>query len=161
MSLGPARFGVRNPVPVNLLMAAFLIAGVVAGLSLRREFFPEQDSDAAALLMPYPGATPEEVEESLAIKIENALIDLDEVDELTASLSEGGGAMTISFREGIDNDKALDEVNRVVDALEDLPDEAEEITTQLIEPRLPVILVAVYGDLDELSLKQAARNVRD
>lgn len=156
-----ARFGVRKPVPVNLLMFAILIAGVVAGLSLRREFFPEQNPDSAILSFPYPGATPEEVEEALAIKIENQLIDLDEVDELDVTLAEGGGAMTIKFREGINAQKALDEVDRAIDSLRDLPDEAEEITTQLLEPRLPVIRVAVFGDLDESVLKDVVRGVRD
>ncbi len=60
------RFGVRKPVPVNLLMFAIIAAGLVAGLSLRREFFPESDPESAILTMPYPGATPEEVEEALA-----------------------------------------------------------------------------------------------
>ncbi|MEM1108178.1 MAG: efflux RND transporter permease subunit [Planctomycetota bacterium] len=155
-----ARFGVRKPVPVNLLMAAFLIAGVVASLSLRREFFPEQDPEFATLSMPYDGATPEEIEQTIAIKVENALIDLDEVDEISVSLYENVGGMSIEFREGVDPDKALDEVNRTIDSLQDLPDRADEITSELLEPRLPVILVAVYGELDELTLKETARNVR-
>lgn len=156
-----ARFGVRKPVPVNLLMAAILIAGVVAGLSLRREFFPEQKPDTATLSLPYPGATPEEVEDALAIKVENQLIDLDEVDEISVTLAEGGGGMTIKFREGVDADKALDEVDRAIDTLQDLPDESEEITSQLLEPRLPVIRVAVYGDLEESVMKDVIRGVRD
>lgn len=156
-----ARFGVRKPVPVNLLMFAILAAGLVAGLSLRREFFPEQDPDSAILSLPYPGATPEEVEEALAIKVENALIDLDEVDELSVTLAEGGGAMTIKFREGINARRALEEVDRAIDSLRDLPDEAEEITSQLLEPRLPVIRVAVFGDLEEATLKDVVRGVRD
>jgi multidrug efflux pump subunit AcrB len=156
-----ARFGVRKPVPVNLLMFAILSAGLVAGLSLRREFFPEQDPTTATLAMPYPGATPEEVEKSLAKKIEDKLVDLDEVDEITSTLSEGGGGITIEFREGVDAEKALEEVDRTIDTLQDLPDEAEEITTQLVEPRLPVIRVAVYGRLEEEVLKEVVRGVRD
>jgi multidrug efflux pump subunit AcrB len=156
-----ARFGVRNLVPVNLLMTAFIVAGIVAGLSLRREFFPEQDPDAAIVTLPYPGATPEEVEDTLAKKVEDQLIDLNEIDEITATLGEGGGAMTITFVEGIDAEEALDEVDRAIDTLQDLPDESEEITTRLLEPRLPVIRVAVYGDVEEPVLKSVARGVRD
>ena len=156
-----ASFGVRKPVPVNLLMFAILAAGLVAGLSLRREFFPESDPESALLTMPYPGATPEEVEKSLARKVEDKLIDLDEVDELVVVLAEGGGSVTINFREGADSQEALKEVDRAIDTLQDLPDEAEEITTQLIEARLPVIRVAVYGDLEETVLKRVVRGVRD
>ena len=69
--------------------------------------------------------------------------------------------MSIKFREGIDAEKALEEVDRAIDTLQDLPDESEEITTQLLEPRMPSIRVAVYGDLDEAVLKNVARGVRD
>lgn len=154
-------FGVRNPVPVNLLMAAFIIAGIGFGLTLRREFFPESDPDQAVVTLPYPGATPQEVEESLAIKVEDVLIELDEVKELRSTLSEGGGMVTAEFHEGIDPDEAYKEVEREVDALTDLPDEAESLQVQLLEPRLPVIQVAIYGNVSERALKQAMRGVKD
>ena len=159
--MSPAQFGIRNPVPVNLLMAAILIAGIVAALGLRREFFPESDPDVATLSMPYPGATPDEVEDALAIKVENALIDLDEIDELDATLAEGGGVINVKFREGVPSDEGLDEVERAVDTLRDLPEEAEEINVQLVEPRLPVIRVAVFGPVDEAVMKDLIRGVRD
>ncbi len=159
--MSPARFGIRNPVPVNLIMVAVLIAGTLAALNLRREFFPESDPDSATLSMPYPGATPDEVEQALAIKVENALTDLDEVEKLSSTLAEGGGAIAITFREGVGSQTAIDEVERAVDALRDLPQEAEEITVQLLEPRLPVIRVAVFGPVDEAVMKNLIRGVRE
>ena len=51
-------FGVRNPVPVNLLMLAIFFAGAVSGLQLRRAFFPEVEPQAVILNAPYPGADP-------------------------------------------------------------------------------------------------------
>ncbi len=156
-----ASFGVRKPVVTNLLMFAVIAAGLIAASQLRREFFPEQDPENILLTLPYPGATPEEVEEALAIKVENALIDLDEIDDITATLGEGGGTLTAEVREGADPDEALDEVERAIDALRDLPDEAEDITVQLLEPRLPVIRLALFGDMSEDVLKDAIRGVRD
>ncbi len=156
------RFGVTRPVPVNLLMLAMLLGGVVAGLSLRREFFPEIEPEAAMVTMPYPGATPEEIEETLAIKVEDKLIDLDEVDELRTTVSEGGGGIVVTFREGLGNvQKAVDEVERAVDSLIDLPEESERMTVTEMEPRLPAIMVTVYGDANEETLKRAIRTVRD
>ncbi|WP_428387889.1 efflux RND transporter permease subunit [Mucisphaera sp.] len=155
------RFGVEKPVPVNLLMAAILLAGLFYGLSLRKEFFPEQDPTEAAVSLPYPGATPEEVEETLAIKVEDALVELDEVDELRTTLSEGGGSIIVVFREGIDVDEAVDEVERTIDSLQDLPEEAEELRVDLFEPELPVIRVTIFGDYEEPVLKEAIRGVQD
>ncbi|MEQ9460756.1 MAG: efflux RND transporter permease subunit [Phycisphaeraceae bacterium] len=155
------RFGVERPVPINLLMWAILLAGIFYGLSLRKEFFPESDPERASVSLPYPGATPEEIEDALAIKVEDALIELDEVDELRTTLLEGGGSIVVTFREAVDVDEAFDEVERTIDSLQDLPDEAEELRVTLFEPELPVIRVTVFGDYDEAVLKEAIRGVRD
>ncbi len=154
-------FGVRKPVPVNLLMIAILFGGAVLGLSLRREFFPESDPEQALVSMPFPGATPVEVEDGLAKKVEDALIELDEIKEIRTTLAENGGGITIQFREGINVDDAMDEVERTIESLTDLPDESDAIELQLFEPKLPVIMVVVYGDMDERVMKQAMYAIRD
>ncbi|MGB1124906.1 MAG: efflux RND transporter permease subunit [Phycisphaeraceae bacterium] len=161
MNLGISEFGVRKPVVANLLMAALIIGGLVASTTLRKQFFPETDPDTATISLPYPGAAPEEVESSLAIKVEDALRGIDEVDEIRTTVAEGGGGITVKFKEGVDVDAAMEDVDREIDALQDLPEEAEEITTQLIEPRLPVIRVVLAGVEDDYAMKQAIRTVRD
>ncbi len=156
------RFGVTKPVPVNLLMVALLLGGSFSGLTLRRQFFPDIDPESASVTLPYPGATPEEIEETMAIKVEDALADLDEVDELRTTISEGGGGIVVRFREGISNvGEATDEVEREIDSLQDLPEEAEEIQVTQLESRLPVIMVSIFGNVDEEVLKRTVREVRD
>ncbi|MEM9021779.1 MAG: efflux RND transporter permease subunit [Planctomycetota bacterium] len=161
MNLGLAEFGVRKPVVVNLLMAALIVAGVYASTTLRKQFFPESDPETATINLPYPGAPPEEVESALAIKVEDSLRAIDEIDEIQTTVAEGGGGITVQFKDRADVDRAMTDIKREIDALQDLPEEAEEITAQLIEPRLPVIRVLLYGDLDEEVLKRAIRVVRD
>jgi multidrug efflux pump subunit AcrB len=161
MNLGISEFGVRKPVVANLLMAALIIGGLVAATTLRKQFFPETDPDTASISLPYPGAAPEEVESSLAIKVEDALRGIDEVDEIRTTVAEGGGGITVKFKEGVDVDTAMEDVDREIDALQDLPEEAEEITTRLIEPRLPVIRVVLAGVEDPYAMKQAIRTIRD
>jgi multidrug efflux pump subunit AcrB len=156
-----ARFGVHKPVPVNLLMIAVLLAGAASAFTLRREFFPETTPDQALITLPYPGAAPEEVEEALAIKVEDTLADIEEIKEIRSIISEGGGGITVEFYEGADVEKAVDDVERAVDALTDLPEESDRIQVRLFEPRLPVIRVSLFGDVQELVMKQAIRAVRD
>ncbi|MBT8486232.1 MAG: efflux RND transporter permease subunit [Phycisphaerales bacterium] len=155
------RFGVTRPVPVNILMACFLAAGVLSGLTMTREFFPETAPESATITLRYPGATPEEIEESLARKVEDAVADLDEVERLTTMIAEGGGGITVEFRDGVDVMRATDEVERAIDALTDLPDEAERIQVTELEPQLPVIMVTLYGPVEEEALKRAVRRMRD
>jgi multidrug efflux pump subunit AcrB len=155
-------FGVRNPVPVNLLMAALLLAGGFCAVNLRRQFFPDIEPEAATVSLVYPGATPIEIEETMAIKVEDAVAELDEVDKLRTSISEGGGGITVEFREGIsDVSKAVDEVERAIDALRDLPADAERIRVTELEARLPVIMLSIHGDADEAVLKRLIRQIHD
>ena len=157
-----ARFGVRNPVPVNLLMIALLIAGVYAAATTTREFFPDTTPESCVVSFVYPGATPEEIEENLVRKIEDAVFDLDEVEQIRTQVAEGGGTITVEFRDGVRSvARATDEVERAIDALSDLPEELERITVTEFEPVLPVIQVSVFGEADEASLKRAIRRVRD
>ncbi|MEX0653225.1 MAG: efflux RND transporter permease subunit [Phycisphaeraceae bacterium] len=155
------RFGVNKPVVVNLLMLTLLVGGLVMGVMLRREFFPESTPERVLITMPYPGASPEEVETSLALKVENALDELDEVKEIRTTLSEGGGAVIAEFHDDVDPFRGIEEVRRVMDGLSDLPQRAEEITVELLESRLPVIRLALHGQVQEQALKRSVRALRD
>lgn len=157
-----AGFGVRKPVPVNLLMMSIILAGVFTVMVMRREFFPETDPDMASVSLVYPGASPEELEESMARKVEDVLVDIKDVDTLRTTLAEGGGGIVIEFDEGLhDIKEAIDDVERQIDTLQDLPDEAERITVTEVEPLIPVTRVSVFGDVDEVILKRFNRQMRD
>ncbi|UCD76205.1 MAG: efflux RND transporter permease subunit, partial [Phycisphaerales bacterium] len=156
------RFGVTRPVPVNLLMATFLVAGIACALTMTREFFPEMTPESASVSLPYPGATPEEIEESLARKVEDKLSDLDEVEKLTTAISEGRGSILVEFRDGVDDvAKATDEVERAIDSLTDLPEEAERIQVAELEPLMHAIMLSLYGEADEAVMKRVIREIRD
>ena len=157
-----ARFGIKNPVPVNLLMAAFILAGTFAAFNLRRQFFPDMTFDSVVVYMAYPGASPEDVESSIATRIENTLMNIDDVDQIKSTCSEGSASISVSFKEGTQNiDDAVDEVRRAVESIQDLPVDVERPIVTRIEPRMPVIMVQLWGDIDKQVMKQAIRDIRD
>lgn len=156
-----AAFGVRRPVVANLAMFAIIAAGLIFGVGLRREFFPEIRPNLVQVIAPYPGASPEEVESALATKIEDALEDLDDVEEINATVSEGLVVVSIEFEEGADADLKLQEVKREIDALQDLPEESDRITVEKLEPNLPTINVSLFGEADEATMKRAIRQIKD
>ena len=157
-----ASFGVRNPVPINLLMAGFILAGIFAAFNLRRQFFPDMTFDSVSVTMAYPGASPEDVESSIAKRIENAIINIDEVDEIRTTCVEGVASIFVTFKEGTSNiDNAIDKVRRSVDSIQDLPVDAKKPVVTRIEPKMPVIMVQIWGDVDKQVMKQAIRDVRD
>jgi multidrug efflux pump subunit AcrB len=108
-------FGVRHPVPVNLLMIGALAGGVVCAMTLTREFFPEVTPESAIVTLPYPGASPQEIEEGMALKVEDALAEMDEIDRITTTIAEGNGVIVAEFRSGLrDVSRAVDDVERTI-----------------------------------------------
>ncbi|MEM8601416.1 MAG: efflux RND transporter permease subunit, partial [Bacteroidota bacterium] len=86
---GPIAYMARNGVAANLLMLAIIALGVFAGRSIVQEVFPEFSLDAIQTTVIYPGATPEEVEESIVQKIEEAIEAVEGIKEINATAAEG------------------------------------------------------------------------
>ncbi len=156
-----AEFGVRKHVAVNLIMFAMIGAGIILGTSLRREFFPDVTPTLVSVSAPYPGAQPDEIEDSLAIKIEDRVSDLQGVKEINTTAVEGAATVMIEFEDNIDLATALARVKREVDALEDLPEQSERIVVSEFEPNIPVCTVTLFGDADERLMKDAIREIQD
>ncbi|MEO1007763.1 MAG: efflux RND transporter permease subunit [Planctomycetota bacterium] len=156
-----AAFGVRKPVVANLVMFALLGAGVLLGLGLQREFFPEVRPNRVVVSAPYPGAAPDEIERALATKIEDRVADLRDVVEINTTVTEGSASLLIEFAEGTGIDSAVADVKREVDALQDLPEQSERIVVDKLEPNLPAVILSIFGDVPERDLKDAALEVRD
>jgi len=154
-------FFARRRVPVGLMVSTLVIGGIWSSLTIRREFFPELEPDMARVSMPYPGATPEEVEQSIARKVEDALADIEQVDRLETTVFENGGGIVVKFIEGANLRKRVDDIRSAVAALQDLPDEADRITVAEFEPNLPVIQLALSGDGGEEALKRGIRRIAD
>jgi multidrug efflux pump subunit AcrB len=154
-------FGVKKPVAANLIMLAIIGAGLVLGLNLRREFFPETRPNEVLVVAPYPGAAPEEVERSLAIKIEDRVADIEDVKEVNTAIVEGAATIRVEFESGVEIADATARVKREVDALQDLPPLSERITVEDFEPQIPVIDLTLFGDADERTMKESVKQMRD
>jgi hydrophobic/amphiphilic exporter-1 (mainly G- bacteria), HAE1 family len=157
-----ARFSVRNPVFVNMLMLVILAGGAMFALTLVREMFPEFRPNKLIITAIHPGVQPKEIEKAVTIKIEEAVRDVEGVEKVDSTVSESQSVTTLTlYNEADDAEQVLNEVKREIDALPDLPDDLERVTVKTFEPMLPVISVAIFGDGDEADLKQATRDLRD
>jgi len=156
------RFSVRNPVLVNLLMWIIIVSGLISALTLTREMFPESRPEKLLITTLYPGVSPQEIEKAVTVKIEEAVRDVEGIDKVDSTVIEGMTSTRLSLLPGTrDVDRVLQEVKAEVDAIEDLPDDAENSTIRKLQPELPVISVALYGPGSEADRKRAARSLRD
>ncbi len=156
------RFSVENRVLVNMLMLVILVAGGAFALTLVREMFPESRPDKLSVMVIYPAEQPQEIEKAVTIKIEEALRDIDAIEKIDSTIGEGISNTVVTLYNSEDDvDSVMQEVKIEIDAIEDLPDEIEQITLRKMEPMLPVISVAIFGGGDEAGLKRSAREMRD
>jgi multidrug efflux pump subunit AcrB len=151
----------RNSVAANLLALVVMVAGLMASLTLRKEIFPEFDSDLITVSVVYPGAAPEECEEGICVKIEEAIQGLEGIKKITSTAAEGAGAVTIELLPGTDQRRALDDIKARVDAIDTFPLDAEKPVIREVTMRKQVINVAISGPADELALKRLGERVRD
>ncbi len=150
-----------NSVASNLLMIVLLAGGALIGLSMKQEVFPEFELDIITVGVPYPGASPAEVEQGIVLALEEAVRGLDGVKRVTSSAAEGAAGVTIELILGADKDRALADVKAAVDRITSFPQDAERPTVSLLSNRREVISLVVYGDVDERTRATVANTVRD
>lgn len=154
-------FMAKNGVAANLLMLAMLVAGYMSFTTITQEVFPESSLDTISVSVAYPGATPEEIEESIVQKIEEAVEAIEGTKEITATASEGIGTVNVELELGTDMDRALDDVKSEVDQIQTFPGEAEEPDVRELTTRQIVLRLALYGDVPEATLKETAYELED
>jgi multidrug efflux pump subunit AcrB len=140
------RLSVGNSVFVNLLFVLVVAAGVVGALKLPREQFPEVSLDAVMVEVVYVGATAADVEELLIRPIEEELDNVPDVKRIESLATEGVANITITFLAGTDLRDARAEVEKAVQAVDDLPEDAETPKVREVKIDLPVLTVALIGD---------------
>ena len=150
-----------NHVAANLLMIFLLLAGLVTGLTMKVEVFPETDLDIIRIQTEYSGASPSEVEEAILRRIEENVAGLAGIKRIDSTAREGWGTVTIEVVKGWDLKKLLEEVKAEVERITTLPDEAEKPEVSELTRRSRVINVAVYGDAQEKTIKHLAERVKD
>jgi len=150
-----------NSVAANLLMIVLLVGGLVWVSQIKQEVFPEFDMDMVNISVPYPGASPEEVEQGIILAVEEAVQGLEGISEVTSSSREGGGTVTVEALLGEDLQKLANDIQSEVDRISSFPEEAEDPQVEIAARRREVISLAIYGDQDERVLREIAETARD
>ena len=152
----------RNSVAANLLMVTILLGGILAiSNGVRLEIFPPSDPDTVEVQVPLRGATPEDVELGVAVRIEEAVKDLQGIDRLMSVSSEGSTNVRIEIEKGYDPRELLDDIKSRVDAINTFPADTEKPVISLRQRRFGVIDVVVAGDYSEVEIRTFAEQVRD
>lgn len=152
---------------MNVIMVAAMVLGAACLYNMRREVFPEFELEVVMVTVPYPGATPEDVETGICQKIEEPVRSLEGIKKVTSIALEGFGYVLIELRSDVkDVQKVLNEVDREVSRISNFPDLAEDPEIQQITFRDAAIRVGIIGpdsrdEQAEVQLRGVAEDVRD
>ena len=152
----------KNSVAANLLMIAIIVGGVMALRDgLRLEIFPSSEPDTVSVSVPLRGATPEDIELGVAVRIEEAIQDLEGIDRVTSRSVEGSTRVQIEIDSKYDARELLDDIKSRIDAINTFPADTEKPIISLSVRRFPVISVVIAGDFSEDEIRTFAERVRD
>jgi len=153
---------IRYHVAVNIMVIAFAIFGIMGARSMRSSFFPLIDSKIITIQVSYPGASPQEIEEGVVLKIEENLKGLLGIDRVTSISRENSGTITVEILKGYDINVILSEVKNAVDRVPSYPVGMEPLVVSKQESVRETISFVVTGrNIPLRTLKQIARNVEN
>jgi multidrug efflux pump subunit AcrB len=155
-------FSVRNPVFANMITIFVLVAGFyVTFTTLNREVFPTTDLNLVLIRTVYPDASASEVEDLITNPIEEAIREVEEIDEFTSSSLEGISYVVVKVDlEARNVDRVINDIQRKVDLVRDLPADAEDPVVEALTTAQPVINVCVSGTADESALRAYADRLK-
>lgn len=151
----------RNHVAANFVMLLVLLSGFTTWFKIRKEVFPNISLDTVLIQVPFPNATPEEVEDGVLLPVEDAIADVDGIKRVTATAMESMGAVTVEVETGYEVREVMSDLKTKVDAITNFPEKAEKPTLEEARLDMQVMSIAVSADVDERTLRKIGEIVRD
>jgi len=159
-SRGLISWFISNPVAANLLMVVLLVGGGLSASNLQRQVFPTISPGTVVVTVPYPGATPAEVEEGITRRVDEAVLGIDGVKRVRSTAAENRASIVVETNDFADVQLVKDDIESAVDRLSDFPPENAE--APIIAAPLPtggVVTLVVVGDVEPMTLRKAAEQV--
>lgn len=151
----------RNSVAANLLMVFIIVMGIASFATIQRQMFPNIEINYITVTANYPGASPQEIEESIFIKIEEAIKDITEIKRTVSRAFRGNGTVSLEIDTNAELTDVLDKVKLRIDGIATFPAGMEPVNVSQVEFQQDVIEMPLVGNLPLSELKQIAKEVED
>ena len=151
----------RNSVAANLLMIFILIMGAFGYKTIQRQMFPNIERNYINISAQYRGASPQEIEESILIKIEESLKDVSEIKRTVSRAFRNSGRVSLEIDKDEELTDVLDKVKLRVDSIATFPADMEPVTISQAEFQQQVYEMALVGDIPLEELKPIAKEIED
>lgn len=153
-------FFTRHPTAANLLMISIMMLGLTSLPEIKRETFPEFTPQYVVASIVYPGASPQEVEESLCVRMEDAVDGLSNIIEKRCEALEGTAKLTLKLDDEADLGRMTFDVQTQINAINDFPSEIESPIVQELNRNDKVVDIAVSAPLTQPELKAYSESLK-
>lgn len=160
-SSDPLKYMAGNSVAANLLMLLFIVGGIFFFTRTTQEVFPNFTLDTVRVSVAYSGASPDEVEQGILLPIENALKEVENLDEITSTAAEGAGTVQVDIASPDLVFQAFQDIQGAVDRITTFPDDAEEPVISINSRKRGVLYLAVHGNASPQALRSAADYIQE
>lgn len=150
----------HNPVAANLLMAVIIFTGLLSFATIKRNLNPDIERRTITIAVPYLGAAPEEVERSVTMKIEERIKDIEGIDRYFSVSSKALSTISIEVSDNHNITEVLDQIQSKVDSIKSFPKEIEKPLISRKPVRNQALMIQIYGDMDERSMKNLADEIK-
>ncbi len=151
----------RNSVAANLLMIFILVGGYFTISTINKQMFPQLNINWISYTAPYPGAAPQEVEEGITIKVEEALETVQGLKRVITYSNRGFSNGWFEVDLDYDPQVVLEEVKSAIDSISSFPDGMERIKVEREKFRQEVMYISLYGELSNGELKELGRKIHN
>ncbi len=155
------RFFADHPTAANVLMILLLLLGMVAVPGMQRETFPNIERYEVSVSVAYPGASAEDVEESICKLLEDATDGISFLEERTCDAQSSAASMTLKMQEVGDFDDFISDINRAVDGITGFPQDVESPVVTELNTTDHVVSVAITAEVSQVELKALAEAYRE
>ena len=151
----------ENHVTANLLMVLIILSGAVSLFSLKQEVFPEIPLDTVSVEVVYLGASPEDIENLIVLRVEESIASIEGISDISSVASEGRGLVTAEVAYGENTKDIRDKIKTEIDRIINFPENAERPVVKENIRKSPVIQLAIFGNMDEKTMTRYAEKVKD
>jgi multidrug efflux pump subunit AcrB len=156
---GLIAFFAGNPVAANLMMFFIIVMGLVSYNTIQRQMFPNIEINYININATYRGASPQEIEESILVKIEESLKDISEIKKLVGRAFRNGGSISLEIYPDEKLTDVLDKVKARVDSIATFPADMEPVQISQVEFKQDVVEMSLVGDVPLTTLKPLAKQI--
>jgi multidrug efflux pump subunit AcrB len=152
----------NHRVFANLLMAVLILLGVISLYQIKSEIIPSFSLDMVSVTVAWKGASPEEVEEGVCIKVEEAIAGITGIKKISSTANENNCSLIAELESWVDDARTvMDDIKNAVDRIDTFPDEIERPVISEVKRIDQVLNLALYGDAPETALKRMAEEIKE